>query len=155
VTRTAFAQRALSWAEVRERFEANNPTLQAARISIDQTRAQQVTASLRPNPEFTTTIDQLDPFTPAPYRPLTNALPLLSGSYLHERQHKRELRVDSARQATDIASSEMADQERSLLFTLRNAFVQVLQQKAMLAQARENLEYYDQVLRVSRDRREA
>jgi len=41
-----------------------------------------------------------------------------------------------------------------LLFTLRSAFVQTLQQKAVLELARENLSYYDQVLRVSRDRRQ-
>jgi cobalt-zinc-cadmium efflux system outer membrane protein len=145
----------LSWAEVRDKFEATNPTLQAARIGIDESRQQEVTAYLRPNPDMTATVDQIDPFTPNPYRPFANALPFYSGSYLHERQHKRELRKDSAQQATAIASSQLADQERSLLFTLRNAFVQILQQKAVLALAQENLFYYDQVLRVSRDRKQA
>ena len=74
--------------------------------------------------------------------------------YLHERQHKRELRRDSAQQATAIADSQLADQERTLLFNLRGAFVQTLQQKAILALAQENLSYYDQVLKVSRDRKE-
>ena len=153
---SALAQiRALSWAEVRDKFEATNPTLQAARIGIDESRQQEITAYLRPNPDMTATIDQIDPFTPNPYRPFANALPFYSGSYLHERQHKRELRKDSAQQATAIATSQLADQERSLLFTLRNAFVQTLQQKAVLALAQENLSYYDQVLRVSRDRRQA
>lgn len=141
--------------EVRERFEAANPTLQAARIGIDESRAQQLTANLRPNPDITSTIDQIDPFTTNPYRPFTNALPFVSGSYLHERQHKRELRLDSARQATAVAALQLADQERTLLFTLRNAFVQTLQQKAIQALAQENLSYYDQVLKVSRDRRQA
>jgi len=40
------------------------------------------------------------------------------------------------------------------MFNLRNAFVQTLEQKAVLALAQENLSYYDQVLRVSRDRRQ-
>jgi cobalt-zinc-cadmium efflux system outer membrane protein len=79
-------------------------------------------------------------------------LPSASISYLHERQHKRELRRGSAREATAIATSQLADQERSLLFTLRNAFVQTLQQKAIVTLAQENLSYYDQVLKVSRDR---
>jgi cobalt-zinc-cadmium efflux system outer membrane protein len=150
---TALAQpAALSWRQIRERFEAGNPTLRAARIGIDQARAQEITAYLRPNPDMTTTLDQFDPITPNPYRPLANVLPLVSASYLHERQHKRELRQESARKGTAIAISQQADQERTLLFGLRNAFVQTLQAKAVLALARENLEYWDRVLAVSNDR---
>ena len=104
---SAWGQRALTWDEVRHRFEATNPTLQAARIGIDEAKAQEVTAYLRPNPEVTTTIDQLDPFSPDPYRPLANTLPLVSASYLHERQHKRELRLESARNGTAIAASQL------------------------------------------------
>ena len=150
--RGAFGQRALTWDEVKHRFEDTNPTLRAARIGIDESKAQEVTAYLRPNPDFTTTVDQLDPFTPGPYRPLANALPYLSASYLHERQHKRELRLESARKGTGIAESQLADQERTLLFNLRNAFVEALQAKAVLAVARENLAYYDRLLGVSSDR---
>ena len=148
----AFAQRALTWDEVRHRFEDTNPTLRAARIGIDESKAQEVTAYLRPNPDITTTIDQIDPFTTNPYRPFANALPFISTSYLHERQHKRELRLESARKGTGIAESQLADQERTLLFNLRNAFVQALQAKAVLAVARENLAYYDRLLGVSSDR---
>jgi outer membrane protein, heavy metal efflux system len=145
----------LTWAEVRDRFEATNPTLQAARMGISENRAQEVTAYLRPNPTLTGALDQLNPFTGDPYRPLGNALPLVSSSYLHERQGKRELRLESARGATGVATSLLADQERNLLFNLRNAFVQALQQQAILALAQENLAYYDQFLRVSRDRQQA
>jgi cobalt-zinc-cadmium efflux system outer membrane protein len=151
----ALCQKIYSWPEIRDKFEATNPTLQAARVGIDEFRAQEVTAYLRPNPTFTSTLDQIDPFTTDPYRPLASALPLVSASYLHERQHKRELRRDSAQQASAIATSQLADQERTLLFNLRNAFVQALQQKAILTQAQENLVYYDQVLKVSRDRKQA
>ncbi len=69
-----------------------------------------------------------------------------------ERQHKRELRLESAQKATKIAVSSQADLERTLLFNLRMAFVQTLQEKAVLNLAKENLAYYDQVLAVSRDR---
>jgi len=146
------AQNIFTWRQIKERFEETNPTLRAARIGIDESKAQEVTAYLRPNPDITTTIDQIDPFTTNPYRPLTNALPFLSASYLHERQHKRELRLESAHKGTDIAQSQLADQERTLLFNLRNAFVQALQAKAVLAVARENLAYYDRLLGVSSDR---
>ena len=150
---SAFAQpAALTWQQIRDRFEAGNPTLRAARIGIDEAKAQEITAYLRPNPDMTTTLDQFDPITPNPYRPLANVLPLVSASYLHERQHKRELRQESERKATAIAVSQQADQERTLLFDLRNAFVQTLQAKAVLALARENLEYWDRVLAVTNDR---
>jgi cobalt-zinc-cadmium efflux system outer membrane protein len=156
------AQRALTWTELRDKFEATNPTLLAGRIGIDESRADEVTAYLRPNPNVTGTFDQINPFTTQPslsgsgdsYSPFRYALPSGSIDYLHERQHKRELRRDSARQATAIAGSQLADQERNLLFSLRSAFVQTLQQKAILALARENLSYYDQVLKVSRDRKQ-
>jgi cobalt-zinc-cadmium efflux system outer membrane protein len=160
---SALAQQALTWAEVRDKFEATNPTLIASRIGLDQSRAAEITAYLRPNPDLTGTIDQINPFATQPspsgsgqdvYRPFTNVLPFGSVSYLHERQHKRELRRDSAQQATEIATSQLGDQQRNLLFNLRSAFVQTLQQKQALALAQENLSYYDQVLKLSRDRRE-
>jgi len=149
---SAWGQRALTWDEVRHRFEATNPTLQAARIGIDEAKAQEVTAYLRPNPEVTSTIDQLDPFSPNPYRPLANTLPLVSASYLHERQHKRELRLESARNGTAIAESQWDDERRTLLFNLRNSFVQAMQAKAVAGVARESLAYYDRLLAVSGDR---
>jgi outer membrane protein, heavy metal efflux system len=159
--RTLAAQTAWTWQEVRDRFEASNPTLQAAQMNVQESRAQEITASLRPNPDFTTTIDQLNPFSTQPppngvgsdsYRPFAFALPLWSASYLHERQHKRELRLQSAREGTAIAESQQSDVERSLLFNLRNAFVQTLEAKALLANAQENLDYYDRELSINRDR---
>ena len=66
-------------------------------------------------------------------------MPLVSASYLHERQHKRELRLESAQKATGIAESQQADLERTLLFSVRGAFVQILQSKAVLKLAQENL----------------
>src|SRR5258708_501886 len=149
------AQQPLTWQQIRERFEATNPTLQAARIGIDESRAEEVTAYLRPNPNFTFTFDQIQAFTANPYRPLALALPFYSASYLHERRHKRELRLESAQKATQVAESQLADQKRTLLFNLRNAFVQTLQAKAVLDLARQNLSYYDQFLKVSRDRKQA
>jgi cobalt-zinc-cadmium efflux system outer membrane protein len=150
-----FAQQALTWPEVRAKFEASNPTLRAGQIGIDESKAQEVTAYLRPNPDVTGTIDQLNPFTGNPYRPLGLALPLVSASYLHERAHKRELRLESAQKGTTVAVSQLADQQRNLLFTLRNAFVQALQAKAVWGVARESLAYYDRLLAVSGNRFQA
>jgi cobalt-zinc-cadmium efflux system outer membrane protein len=62
------------------------------------------------------------------------------------------LRRDSAQGATGIAVSSQSDLERTLLFTLRGAFVQTLQQKAIRDLARENLVYYDHLLDVNGER---
>ena len=150
-----FAQQALTWQEVRAKFEAANPTLRAGQIGIDESKADEVTAYLRPNPDMTAGLDQLDPFTGNPYRPLGYTFPLLSVNYLHERQHKRELRLESAQKATAIAVSQQADLERNLLFSLRSAFVQTLQAKAVLAVAKDNLDYFDRELAISRARFQA
>jgi cobalt-zinc-cadmium efflux system outer membrane protein len=148
----AFGQKTLTWEQAKREFQASNPTLRAGQIGIGESRAQELTASLRPNPDLTVLADQLNPFTSNPYQPFANTLPLLSASYLHERGHKRELRRESAQDGTSIAISQLADQERKLLFDLRSAFVQVLQQNAVLTLARENLEYHDRLLDVSRNR---
>lgn len=46
----ASAQSALTWEQVRQRFEQNNPTLLADKLNVDESRAQEITAFLRPNP---------------------------------------------------------------------------------------------------------
>src|SRR6516165_7590134 len=80
------AQKTLTWDDAKREFEATNPTLLASRVGVQESRAQEITAYLRPNPEFTASVDQLNPFTGNPYRPLGFALPLVSVSYLVERQ---------------------------------------------------------------------
>jgi cobalt-zinc-cadmium efflux system outer membrane protein len=65
------------------------------------------------------------------------------------------LRLESAQGATKIAVSSQADLERALIFSLRGAFVGTLQAKAVLHVAKDNLAYWDQVLRISRDRFDA
>ena len=72
--------------------------------------------------------------------------------YVHERQHKRELRLDSAQKGTAIAESQQLDLERTMLFTLRSAFVQTLQAKQLLVQAQANLDYYSKELAIFRSR---
>ena len=153
VATNAFAQRALSWQEVRDQFEALNPTLRAGLISVDESKAEEITAYLRPNPNLAVTTDGIQA---APYQGVWQALkgatisPNIS--YLHERRHKRELRLRSAQKATAIAVSNQDDLHRTLVSTLRAAFIQVLQEKAILALAKENMAYYDHVLEVNRER---
>jgi len=152
-----------TWQEVRDKFERANPTLRAAQIGVDESRTEEITAYLRPNPDLTAALDQLNFFGTQPppsggpniYSPLAFALPSASISYLHERQHKRELRRQSAQEATAITQSQYADQERNLLFNLRAAFVQTLQQKAILDLTRESLAFYNRLLSVSTERLKA
>jgi cobalt-zinc-cadmium efflux system outer membrane protein len=149
----AQAQAPLTWDQVRQQFEQRNPTLLAGQFNISESKAGEITAYLRPNPNFTLTADQIDPFPGGPpHGSFAYLLPVASISYLHERQHKRELRLESAQDATAIATSEQADLERTLLFNLRGAFVQTLQAKSVLQLAKDNLAYYDHVLDVSRER---
>ena len=153
----------LTWQEVRDKFQQNNPTLRAAQIGIDESRAQEITAYLRPNPDLTGALDQINFFSTQPppnggpdkYSPFAFALPSASISYLHERRHKRELRQQSAQQETAITISQYADQERNLLFNLRTAFVQTLEQKAILDLTRESLAFYNRLLDVSNERLKA
>jgi outer membrane protein, heavy metal efflux system len=149
----AQAQASLTWDQVRQQFEQRNPTLLAGQFNISESKAEEITAYLRPNPDFTLTADQIDPFPGGPaHGPFAYLLPVASISYLHERQHKRELRLESAQKATAIATSEQADLERTMIFNLRGAFVQTLQAKSVLQLAKDNLAYYDHVLDVSRER---
>lgn len=145
-----------TWDQVKDRFEMNNPTLLAGKLNIDELQAQEITAHLRPNPDLTLLTDQIAPFSAGqPHGAFAYLLPSATVSYLIERDHKRELRTQSAKKGTAIGISQQDDLERGLLFTLRSAFIQVLQARAVLQVSQENLEYYDRVLKISRDRLEA
>jgi cobalt-zinc-cadmium efflux system outer membrane protein len=48
----AKAQHALTWDELKARFEANNPTLRAGQLEVDESKAQEITAFLRHNPNL-------------------------------------------------------------------------------------------------------
>jgi cobalt-zinc-cadmium efflux system outer membrane protein len=147
---------ALTWEQVRQRFEQNNPTMRAGQIGIDESKAQEITAFLRPNPNLTLSTDgtQISRYKGV-WQPFTGTQFASILSYLHERQHKRELRLESQQKATGIAVSGQADLDRTLVFALRMAFVQTLQEKAILELAKENLAYYDHVLDVNRARYKA
>jgi cobalt-zinc-cadmium efflux system outer membrane protein len=149
----AGAQQALTWEQVRARFEQSNPTLLADTLNIEESKAEEITAFLRPNPTFTLSADgtQIAP-SQGVWKPFAGTFETPSLSYLHERRHKRELRLESQQKATLIAESTHADLERSLLFNLRSAFVSTLQAKAVLQLAKDDLDYYDHVLDISRIR---
>jgi len=145
-----------TWEQVKDRFELDNPTLLADKVSIDESRAQEITAFLRPNPTLSLSVDgtQIAP-EKGVWRPFAGTYETPGISFLQERQHKRQLRLESAKKGTLIAVSNHADMQRTMLFTLRSAFVSTLQAKAVLQLAKDNLVYYDHVLKISRDRYDA
>lgn len=147
------AQESLSWEQAKSKFESANPALKADALNVDEMHAEETTAYLRPNPQFTAAADgtQIVPHDRV-WQPMkgTDVVPTLS--YLHERAHKRELRLESAKEGTEIAASEHEDLQRKLEFTLRTAFVNTLQAKAILDLARTDIDYYDHIIQISRDR---
>ena len=147
------AQQPLTWDQVKAKFEAANPALKADALGVDELKAQEVTAFLRPNPQFSFALDgtQFPPHN-GPYRPLASDQEQTTFSYLHERQHKRELRLESAKDGTRIGQSQHEDLDRTMVFTLRSAFVQTLQAKRVLEVAKADLEYYDKIIDISRNR---
>lgn len=134
----------------------NNTTLLAGQLNIDELKAQEITAFLRPNPQFSLTVDgtQIAP-KDGRWQPFAGTYEVPGISQLFERRNKRHLRLESAKQGTAIGRAQQDDLERNLIFNLRNAFVGVLQAKAVLRLAQDNLAYYDHVLKISRDRFQA
>ena len=144
---------ALTWEQVKLRFEANNPQLKADQLSVDEYQAMEITAHLRPNPQFAGSADGLQ-LTPnhGVWTPLSGVQEQANVSYLHERQHKRELRTEAAKDTTLVNKDLHDNLIRTLEFTLRSAFVQTLQAKAVLKLAQDDLEYYDKIIGISRER---
>jgi cobalt-zinc-cadmium efflux system outer membrane protein len=156
LTSFACAQDTLTWEQVKAKFEAANPALKADEINVEEMKAEEITAFLRPNPQFTAAADgtQLAPHSGV-WQPLVGTQYQGNFSYLHERQHKRELRLESAKEGTQITASQHEDLERNMLFSLRSMFVQTLSAKAVLDLAKADLDYYDKIIDISRTRFQA
>jgi cobalt-zinc-cadmium efflux system outer membrane protein len=142
-----------TWDQVKARFEAANPALKADALGVDEMKAEETTAFLRPNPQLTFSEDgaQIAPHGGV-WQPLTGVQEQSNLGYLWERQNKRHLRLETAQDATRVAQSSHEDLERNLLFNLRSAFVQTLEAKAVVKLARDDLDYYDKIIDISRAR---
>jgi outer membrane protein, heavy metal efflux system len=149
-------QQVWNWDKVKDFFQLNNTTLMASRLNIDELKAQEITAHLRPNPDFTLSADgtQITP-SHGQWQPFAGTFVSPGVSYLFERHNKRGLRFEAAKQGTAIGVAQQSDSERNLLFNLRSAFVGILQAKAVLRLAQDNLDNYDKLLKISRDRFQA
>ncbi len=156
MARTCTAQENLSWEQTKARFETANPVLKADSLAVDEMRAEEITAFLRPNPQFTLAADgtQIAP-DQGVWQPMTGTFVVPTISYLHERAHKRELRQQSAQEGTRITSAQSDDVKRNLEFNLRQAFIATLQSKAVLELARTDLAYYDRIIEIARARYQA
>jgi cobalt-zinc-cadmium efflux system outer membrane protein len=135
------------------KFEASNPALRADEINVEEMKADEITAFLRPNLQFTFSTDgtQIARHNGV-WQPLAGTQYQPNFSYLHERERKRELRLESAKEGTQITASQHEDLERNLLFSLRSMFVQTLEAKAVLDLAKADLDYYDKIIEISRAR---
>ena len=145
-----------SWDQVKDEFRLQNTTLLASKLNIDELKAQEITAHLRPNPDFTLTADgtQITP-SHGVWQPFAGTFVSPGVSYLFERRNKRGLRYQAAKEGTAIGAAQSEDTNRTLLFNLRSAFVGILQAKAVVKVSQDNLAYYDRFLKISRDRYEA
>jgi cobalt-zinc-cadmium efflux system outer membrane protein len=115
----------------------HNHALLAARTTIQQNRALEVTANLRPNPVLLGDAQFLPFFQPSDSwsNYLDNSAQFdLGVSYLFERGMKREHRLEAARDQTAVTTAQVADNERTLTFNVASQFI-----AAVLAQA--NLEF--------------
>ncbi len=149
----AFAQQPLDWDQVKARFIVSNPALRADADNVDEMKAEEITAYLRPNPQFTILADgtQIAPHDGI-WTPFKGTYEEPQFSYLHERDHKRELRLESAQEGTRITQSQHEDLQRNMIFALRTAFVGTLQAKYILDLAKADLDYYDKIIDISRAR---
>jgi len=141
----------LSWEQIKTRFLIQNPTVLAGQTSVDESKANEITAGLRPNPQFNLSQDgfQLTP-SAGTWRPLTGVVVTPGVSQLIERQNKREKRVDSAKLATSGAGSDQEDLQRTLLFAVRTAYLNTLQAKALVELTQASLRSYDQSIDANR-----
>jgi outer membrane protein, heavy metal efflux system len=153
ISPVVLAQQPLDWDQVKARFIAGNPALRADADNVDEMKAEEITAYLRPNPQFTLSADgtQAAPHNGV-WTPFKGTTEQPNFSYLHERDHKRELRLESAQEGTRITQSQHEDLQRNMIFTLRAAFVATLEAKYVLDLARADLEYYDKIIDISRAR---
>ena len=143
----------LTWEQIKARFLIQNPSVLAGQINVEESKANEITAGLRPNPQFNLSQDgfQLTP-SAGTWRPLTGVALTPGVSQLIERQNKREKRVDSARLATSGATSDQEDLQRTVLFSVRTAFLNTLQAKALVELTQASLQSYDQAIEANRTR---
>lgn len=132
----------------------NSPTLKAARTQIDQNRAQEITANLRPNPTLSGDSQFVPIFHPSQLGQDLEQFDIGLG-YLFERGRKRQNRLQAARDATAVTESQIADNERTLTFNVAQAFINALLANSTLDFAEQDLKSFQQTVDISEQRYKA
>lgn len=128
----------------------HNHNLLAARTTVQQNEAQEVTANLRPNPTLFTDWEYLPLVHPNGSSVLDYLHDSTEGdiglSYLFERGKKRQHRLQAAKDATAVTRSQVADNERSLTFQIGQLFINVQLAQSTLDLARQDLKSYQSTI---------
>jgi outer membrane protein, heavy metal efflux system len=131
---------------------AHNHSLQATRTQILQNQAQEITANLRPNPTLVADSQFVPFFSPQDFSGTnlneTQQFDVGIG-YLFERGHKRQRRLQAARDQTAVTRAQVTDAERSLAFNVGQQFVSVLLAESTLQFALQDLQGFQQTVDIS------
>jgi outer membrane protein, heavy metal efflux system len=134
----------------------HNHQLRAQRLNVDLSKADEITAALKPNPVFTSTNENFPVFSPNQlfsWENFANNQNYIEAlSYVFERGGKREKRTLVAQDTTTVAGHTAADSERQLIFQTGQAFVNVLLAKSSLDLAQSDLKTFSNVVEVNRER---
>ena len=134
---------------------ARNQTLQAQRLTIEQAKADETTADLKPNINVSFGVAGFTPFTPSSINGdfFANQASYSAGvSTLFERGGKRGNRLAFAQATTDVTAKTVTDAERQLRFQTAQSFIGVLLAKSTLDLAQQNLKNFSDVVDVNRQR---
>ncbi|MGA3326593.1 MAG: TolC family protein [Terriglobia bacterium] len=136
----------------------HNHALKAAENTIQQSEAEETTAAIRPNPVFTYDDLYVPIFSPGQLNTSTldNITEFdLGFTYTFERGHKRQARINAAKDATAVTRSQVKDNERSLTYNVAQQFVNVLLAKADLDFANQDLASFQQTVDLSTHQQKA
>jgi cobalt-zinc-cadmium efflux system outer membrane protein len=138
-----------------ERALEHNHALLAARTTIQQSQAEEITANLRPNPVLLGDAQFLPIFDPSQFNSdyFKNAAQFDVGiSYLFERGKKRQNRLQAAQDVTAVTRSQVADSERNLTFQVAQQFIAVQLAESTLDLAQQDLASFQNTVDVSQER---
>jgi outer membrane protein, heavy metal efflux system len=128
---------------------AHNHSIKATRTLIFQNQAQEITANLRPNPTLGADTQFVPVFNPQDFsgENLNEIQQFDIGiGYLFERGHKRQRRLQAARDQTDVTRAQVTDAERILAFNVGQQFVSVLLAESTLQFALQDLQSFQQTV---------
>ena len=137
---------------------AHNRQLQADLTLISQSKANEITAGLRPNPVFGTDALFLPFFSPSNLTSdnLNNNSEFDAGvSYKFELYGKRKARINAAHAATAVTSSVVNNDERMLRYSVAAQFINVLYAESKLRFAEQDLATFDKSLTIGKKQYQA